>query len=81
VRCPRSTHSYGSIPDPLADPLVPFYVGYGLARYSVSNLLLILLAKPNASFVVGFKAWLDLGYCVRRGEHGIRIFAKRALSL
>ena len=31
----------------------------GLARYSVSNLCLILLANPNASFVAGFKAWLE----------------------
>jgi hypothetical protein len=47
----------------------------GLARYSVSNLCLILLANPDASFVAGFKAWLELGYCVRRGEHAIWIFA------
>jgi hypothetical protein len=47
----------------------------GLARYSVSNLCLILLANPHASFVAGFKAWLDLGYCVRKGEHAIWIFA------
>jgi len=33
----------------------------GLARYSVSNLCLILLANPHASFVAGFKAWLELG--------------------
>jgi hypothetical protein len=47
----------------------------GLARYSVSNLCLILLAQPEASFVAGFKAWLELGYCVRKGEKAIRIFA------
>ena len=47
----------------------------GLARYSVSNLCLILFSKPEATFVAGFKAWLDLGYCVRKGERGIRIFA------
>lgn len=47
----------------------------GLARYSVSNLCLILLANPDASFVAGFKAWLELGYCVRKGEHAIWIFA------
>jgi hypothetical protein len=51
----------------------------GLSRYSVSNLCLILLAKPDATFVAGFKAWIDLGYCVRKGEHGIRILAKPAL--
>jgi len=47
----------------------------GLARYSVSNLCQILLVNPDASFVAGFKAWLELGYCVRKGEHAIWIFA------
>jgi hypothetical protein len=47
----------------------------GLARYSVSNLCLILLANPEAAFAAGFKAWLELGYCVRKGERAIRIFA------
>src|SRR3954465_14796428 len=47
----------------------------GLGRSSVSNLCLILLANPDASFVAGFKAWLELGYCVRKGEHAIWIFA------
>ena len=47
----------------------------GLSRYSVSNLCLILLERPDASFVAGFKAWLELGYCVRKGERAIRIFA------
>jgi hypothetical protein len=47
----------------------------GLARYSVSNLCLILLANPEASFVAGFKAWLELGYRVRQGQRAIRIFA------
>jgi hypothetical protein len=45
------------------------------SRYSVSNLCLILHANPEASFVAGFKAWLELGYCVRKGEHAIWIFA------
>jgi N-terminal domain of anti-restriction factor ArdC len=52
----------------------------GLARYSVSNQLLIAMACPQATFVAGFKAWLELGYCVRKGEKAIRLFAKRALS-
>jgi hypothetical protein len=47
----------------------------GLARYFVSNLCLILLANPDASFVAGFKAWLELGYCVRKGEHASWILA------
>jgi hypothetical protein len=52
----------------------------GLARYSVSNLCLIMLAKPDASFVAGFKAWLALGYCVRKGERAIRIFAPMTIK-
>jgi N-terminal domain of anti-restriction factor ArdC len=47
----------------------------GLARLSLSNQLLVALAKPDATFVAGFKAWLELGYCVRKGEKAIRIVA------
>src|SRR3954452_154320 len=47
----------------------------GLSRYSLSNQLLIALACPQATFVAGFRAWLELGYCVRRGERAIRIMA------
>jgi hypothetical protein len=47
----------------------------GLARLSLFNQLLVALAQPDASFVAGFKAWLDLGYCVRKGEKAIRIIA------
>lgn len=47
----------------------------GLARLSLSNQLLVALAKPDATFVAGFKTWLQLGYCVRKGEKAIRIIA------
>src|SRR3954466_1590703 len=47
----------------------------GLSRYSFSNQLLIALAWPQATFVAGFRAWLELGYCVRKGERAIRIMA------
>jgi len=47
----------------------------GLARLSLSNQLLVALARPDATFVAGFKAWLELGYCVRKGEKAIRIIA------
>ena len=33
------------------------------------------MQKPDATRVAGFKAWLALGYCVRRGEKALRIFA------
>jgi antirestriction protein ArdC len=43
--------------------------------YSLRNQLLIAMQKPDATRVAGFKAWLALGYCVRRGEKALRIFA------
>jgi hypothetical protein len=47
----------------------------GLARLSLNNQLLIALSCADATFVAGFKAWLSLGYCVRKGEKAIRIIA------
>ncbi|MBV8218255.1 MAG: hypothetical protein JO325_07315 [Solirubrobacterales bacterium] len=47
----------------------------GLARLSLNNQLLIALSCPDATFVAGFKAWLSLGYCVRKGEKAIWIIA------
>ncbi|MFP5326105.1 MAG: ArdC-like ssDNA-binding domain-containing protein [Acidimicrobiia bacterium] len=52
----------------------------GLTRYSLNNQLLIALARPDATFVAGFRAWLDLGYCVRKGEKAIRILAPMPLK-
>jgi hypothetical protein len=39
--------------------------------YSLTNQLLIAIAMPEATRVAGFKAWLKLGYCVRRGENAV----------
>jgi hypothetical protein len=47
----------------------------GLARYSLGNQLLIALQKPDATFVAGFRAFLKLDRCVRKGEKAIRILA------
>ena len=44
-------------------------------QYSPFNVWLILLAKPDASFVAGFKKWQTMGRYVHRGEHGIPILA------
>lgn len=44
-------------------------------QYSMFNIWLILLSKPDASFVAGFKRWQSLGRFVRNGEHGIAILA------
>ena len=40
----------------------------GLARYSLGNQLLIALQRPDATYVAGFRAFLDLNRCVRRGD-------------
>jgi hypothetical protein len=48
----------------------------GLARYSLRNQLLVALqSEGRATFVAGFKQWLRLGYCVKRGERALRILA------
>jgi hypothetical protein len=47
----------------------------GLARLSLSNQLLVALARPDATFVAGFKGWLRLGYYVKKGERAIAIIA------
>jgi antirestriction protein ArdC len=48
----------------------------GLRRYSLTNQLLCCLQDPRATHVAGFRGWLKLGYCVRRGETShIRIWA------
>jgi len=53
--------------------------------YSLHNQLLIALQCPEATKVAGFRAWLELGYCVRKGEAALRIWAplppsKRAIE-
>jgi hypothetical protein len=51
----------------------------GLCRYSVSNQMLIALdcwsRGITPTYVAGFRAFLDLNRCVRRGEKAIRIHA------
>ncbi len=47
----------------------------GLSRYSINNQLLIALARPDASYVAGFHAWVQLGYQVGKGEKAIWILA------
>jgi antirestriction protein ArdC len=43
--------------------------------YSLHNQLLIAFQRPGATRVAGFRRWLQLGYAVRKGERGIRIWA------
>ena len=47
----------------------------GLARYSFGNQLLIAMQRPEATYVAGFRAFLELDRCVRKGEKSIRILA------
>ena len=44
-------------------------------RYSLHNVLLIALQKPNASYVAGFRTWNELGRFVKKGQKGILILA------
>jgi hypothetical protein len=44
-------------------------------RYSPHNLLLIMMAKPDATMVAGFHKWRSFGRYVKRGECGIPILA------
>jgi hypothetical protein len=52
----------------------------GLARLSISNQLLVALARPDATFVAGFSTWLRLGYAVRKGERAVAIIAPLPLK-
>lgn len=44
-------------------------------RYSWHNSPLILSQRPDATRVAGYRTWQSLGRQVRKGEHGITIFA------
>lgn len=46
-------------------------------KYSLNNTWLIALQRPDAVAVKGFKAWIELGRCVRKGERAIWILAPR----
>lgn len=45
--------------------------------YSPRNACLIVSQCPHATFVRGFKSWLDLGRAVQKGEKGLTILAPR----
>jgi hypothetical protein len=47
----------------------------GLSRYSFGNQLLIAMQRPDATYVAGFRSFLALNRCVRKGEKAIRILA------
>jgi antirestriction protein ArdC len=43
--------------------------------YSLRNQLIIAVELPDAQRVAGFRKWLSLGYCVRKGEKAAYIWA------
>lgn len=43
--------------------------------YSFNNMMLIMLQRPNATMVKGYKQWQELGRHVKKGEKGIKILA------
>lgn len=45
------------------------------SKYSLHNLLLITLQRPDACRVAGYQTWRKLGRYVRKGEKGIAIIA------
>ena len=44
-------------------------------KYSFNNQLLIFLQRPEATYVAGFRRWLEMKRFVRKGEKGIAILA------
>lgn len=48
--------------------------------YSERNAQLIVMQAPTATELRGFKAWVERGRMVRKGEHGIRILAPAGRS-
>jgi antirestriction protein ArdC len=44
-------------------------------RYSFNNTMLILMQRPDATRVAGYRVWQEMGRQVRKGERSIRIFA------
>jgi antirestriction protein ArdC len=43
--------------------------------YSPRNMLLIMLQHPTATRVAGFRAWMNLGWAVSKGQKAIKIWA------
>ena len=45
------------------------------SKYSLANQMLIFAQRPDATHVLGYRAWNNAGYQVRKGEKGIAIYA------
>ena len=55
------------------DEIVKFFTMFH--NYSLMNQILIMLQRPDATFVAGYRKWEQLGRHVKKGEKGIAIFA------
>lgn len=44
-------------------------------QYSFNNTMMIFLQKPDATYVMGYKAWVKIGRYVRKGSKGLVILA------
>ena len=42
---------------------------------SVHNAVLAYMQRPDVTIVGGFRQWIAAGRCVRKGEHGIMVWA------
>lgn len=51
-------------------------------RYSLNNMMLIQMQRPDATHVAGFRKWQELGRQVRKGERAIKImgYSSRKVS-
>lgn len=49
-------------------------------RYSLSNVFLIMLQRPDATHVAGYHTWRTLGRHVKEGEKGVAIIAPMRLG-
>jgi antirestriction protein ArdC len=50
-------------------------------QYSAANTWLIAMQMPDATRVAGFRTWLTLNRCVRRGERAIRIWTPMTVKV
>lgn len=55
--------------------------GSNFYDYSVNNLLMIGMQKPDATMVASYTNWKKVGRFVKKGEKGIRIFAPITVAM
>jgi putative PIN family toxin of toxin-antitoxin system len=77
--CPQFDELLATLKTALATPgtsLLPLLTTMSrFTRYSLANQLLIFAQRPTATHVLGYRSRLKAGFQVRKGEHGIAIYA------